>query len=384
MILLGFFCYAVSFAQQSNTPPGPTLAILNIDSKGIIPDAAALSYLVRLELEKTGKYVVMDKYDVADFVKKSGIDLNNCYGKTCVVNAGELLGADKMITGSVERFGEKIVITLRMIDVKSKAVEKSEATEYLNLQPELQKMVEISVKKLVGIEPDKNMVNLLIDYDVPIKSPKTTLCLNGPRMGASYTEGFAGERMQAGKEAGGYNMYPVNFQIGWQQEYQYLSAGDFQALIEGIVLVGGLESGKFIPSFTFLNGFRESRSGWEFAFGPTFRFIQKADGFFDKDNRLGKGGNAWHLANEWNSSNPELVDTVNGVPQLEKNPYPIESQMDSRGDVRLSTGLLLAVGKTFKSGYLNIPVNIYVSPRREGWIMGASFGFNVSKKPRVE
>lgn len=355
-----------------------TVAVLNIDSKGIIQDASALSYLVRLELEKTGVYSVMDKYDVADFVKKSGIDLANCYGKICVVNAGELLGADKMITGSAERFGEKIVITLRLIDVKSKTVEKADATEYLNIQPEIQKMVEISVKKLIGIVPDQNMVNLLIDYDVPIQSPKTTLRLNGPRMGASYTMNDAGKRLQAGREQGGYNMYPVTSQIGWQQEYQYLSAGNFQALVEGVAMIGGLESGQFIPSFTFLNGFRASESGWEFAFGPTFRFVQKANGYFDLD------GN-WNLKSAWKPDstnnfreNPGYFD--NG----EYRPYKIESQLDNRGSVQLSTGLLIAVGKTFKSGYLNIPMNVYVSPRKEGTIVGASFGFNVSKKPRVQ
>lgn len=375
-----------AFSQDALSKGGTkaTIAVLNIDTKGIIQDASAMSYLVRLELEKSGTYSVMDKYDVADFVKKSGIDLASCYGKNCVVNAGELLGADKMLTGSVERFGEKIVITLRLIDVKSKTVEKADATEYLNIQPEIQKMVEISVKKLVGITPDQNMVNLLIDYDVPIQSPKTTLKLNGPRMGASFTEGPAAKRMKAGKEEGGYNMYPVNFQIGWQQEYQYLSAGDFQALIEGVFMIGGLESGRILPSFTFLNGFRGSKNGWEFAFGPTFRFVQKANGFFDNDNMLGKGNGKWHLENEWNESNPNLVDTVNGKARLKQNPYGIESQIDSRGSVQLSTGLLLAVGKTFKSGYLNIPVNVYVSPRKEGTIVGASFGFNVSKKPRVE
>lgn len=179
-------------------------------------------------------------------------------------------------------------------------------------------------------------------------------------------------------------MYPITSQIGWQQEYQYLSAGNFQALIEGVVMIGGLESGRFIPSFTFLNGFRESKNGWEFAFGPTFRFVQKADGFFDNENDLGAGKGKWHLENEWNSSHPNLVDTIKGTPVLRPNTNGIESQIDSRGSIALSTGFLIAVGKTFKSGYLNIPVNVYISPRKEGTIIGASFGFNVSKKPRVE
>lgn len=36
--------------------------------------------------------------------------------------------------------------------------------------------------------------------------------------------------------------------------------------------------------------------------------------------------------------------------------------------------------KTFKSGKLNIPVNFYVVPNKEGIRVGASFGFNAKKR----
>jgi len=56
----------------------------------------------------------------------------------------------------------------------------------------------------------------------------------------------------------------------------------------------------------------------------------------------------------------------------------------SRGFGALSASLILSAGRTFKSGYLNIPVNIYVSPRKEGTVVGFSFGFNIYKKPKVQ
>ena len=37
-------------------------------------------------------------------------------------------------------------------------------------------------------------------------------------------------------------------------------------------------------------------------------------------------------------------------------------------------------GKTFKSGKLNIPVNVYVIPSKDGIRMGASFGFNAKRR----
>lgn len=370
MCILFLFTGCLLKAQNQTKP---NAAVLGIDSKGVIPDAEAIGYMVRLEMEKVNVYNMMDKYDVADAIKKNGIDTKTCFGKNCVIAAGKALGADKMITGSVERFGEKIIIALKVMDVKTETVEKHDATEYLNLQPELQKMIEISVKKLLGLETDPNLVNLLINYNTPIESPKTKLKLNGPRMGGSMTFGDAAKVMEGKESEGGFNMYPATFQFGWQQEWQYLSAGNFQALVEGVGLIGGLESGRLIPSVTFLNGFRFGKGGWEFGFGPSFRVIQKANGFYgDGKNNTVEG--KWYLYSDWEKLNPAIKD----------NPYATTRRLDSRGVDMVSTSLILSVGRTFKSGYLNIPVNVYVSPRKEGTVVGFSFGFNIYKKPRVQ
>lgn len=372
LVLGAFMAIAPSISHAQNQAK-PVAAVLGIDSKGLIPDAEAVGYMVRLETEKVNVYNLIDKYDVAEGIKKNNIDLATCFGKTCVVNAGKVLGADKMITGSIERFGEKIVIALKVIDIKSESVEKQDATEYLNLQPELQHMIEISVKKLLGVENDPNLVNLLVNYNVPIESPKTKIRLNGPRMGGSMAFGDAGKVLGAKESEGGFNMYPAMFQFGWQQEWQYLSAGNFQALIEGVGLIGGLESGKFIPSVTIFNGFRFGKGGWEFGFGPSFRIVQKATGFYGDGLNNTEAGK-WYLTNDWYKLNPAGTE----------NPYAITKRLDSRGAGMLSTSLVMSIGRTFKSGYLNIPVNAWVSPRKEGTVVGFSFGFNIYKKPKVQ
>ncbi len=354
IIFLGTFT-----AVMAQNNPKPVAAVLGISSKGIIQDQEALSYMVRLELEKTDAYEVMDNYDVEDVLRKNKIDAYSCLGKSCLVNAGKLLNADKMITGNVERFEEKIIVSLKVIDVKTGSQEKQDVTEYLNLQPDLQKMIQISVEKLVGITPDPQLVNMLINYDRPIDSPNTHIRLNGPRMGAAIVLGDAGKVLRAKESEGGFNMFPLMFQIGWQQEWQYLSAGNFQALIEAIPTISGLESGKFIPSVTVMNGFRFGK-GWEFAIGPSFRIVKESYGFFDADRN-------WHLQGDTNLDN-----------------YPYQWRLDSRGHPKLSTHLIIGVGKTFKSGYLNIPFNVFVAPDRKGTFVGFSFGFNIYKKPKVQ
>lgn len=336
----------------------PSIAIISMDTKDLEMDNIAVCNMVRLELEKTNTFEVLDKYDVAVIIKKNGIDVNDCFGKTQLVKVGNILNADKMLSGSVEKFGEKIILILRLIDVKSAKIEKTDVMEYMNQQEELQTMIKISINNLLGIQNEQILVDLLANYDRPITSPKTTVKLNGPRMGAAYTFGPNAERMQARKEIGGYNMYPVTSMFGYQYEVQYLSSGDFQALIEFIGAVNGLESGTFSPSFTFLNGFRFNKSGWEIGIGPNFRFVKKAKGYYDENG-------------DWNLEY-EMPEGAN---------YKIEEEIDHRGSTYLSTGLIIGVGKTIKSGYLNIPVNLFVTPRKDGTMVGLSFGFNVARMP---
>ncbi len=358
LMMLSVLLFSTSLHLSAQNTPKQVIAVLNIDSKGLTYDASSMGNLVRIELDKTGIYSVLDKYEVAEVLSRNKIEMSTCFSKSCLVQTGKLLNAQKMLGGSIELLDEKIVITLKLIDVETGDIEKSNVTEYLNL-PEIQKMVRVSVMRIVGIEPDITMVNQLVDYDVPIQSPKNALRLNGPRMGFATTMGDVGKILTQNKNVGGFEMFPVNFEFGWQQEFQYISAGNFQALVENVFLISGLESGRVIPTYAALLGFRFGKKAWEFGFGPSFRLVQKANGYYDDNNK-------WNLVEDWNQSG-----TI---------PYEIINRLDSRGDVKLSTGLVIAVGRTFHSGYLNIPLNVYVAPGKDGTNFGATFGFNIQKK----
>lgn len=350
IILISFFSYS-----QNKT----SIAVIGIDSKGIKLDNISMGNLVRLELEKADMYEVLDKYDVSNILNENGVDANKCFGKTKLVGVGELLKVDKILTGNVDKFGDKIIFVLRLIDVKSKKIEKTNVMEYLDLQDEIQTMAKISVNNLIGVENDPLLVDLLINYDLLVSSPKTTVKLNGPRMGASFTTGDAAIRLAASEDEGGYEMYPITSIFGYQYELQYLSSGDFQALIEAVGAVSGLETGNFIPSISLMNGFRFNRKGWELGLGPIFRVAKVADGYWDEEDK-------WHLAYEM----PEGAN------------YEIVSAIDNRGELKLSTSLIIAFGKTFRSGYLNVPVNVYYVPKKNGSTIGLVFGFNIAKKQR--
>ncbi|MEQ8556346.1 MAG: hypothetical protein RLQ12_05900 [Cyclobacteriaceae bacterium] len=341
-------------------PKKPSIALISIDTKGLEADNAVMASIVRLELEKTNHFEVLDKYDVQDVVTQNNINPDTYFGKNNVVKVGKILDTDKMLTGSVERFGDKIIMIFRLIDVQEERIEKTAVMEFLNIQSEIQNMTMLCLNELLGIENDPYMVDLLVEYDLPIASTKTSVNLNGPRIGMVYTMGDTGQRLQDPKNEGGYDMFPVTTMFGYQLEKQYLSAGDFQALIEGVFAVNGLESGKFIPSITFLNGFRFNTSGIEFATGPVFRLVKTTDGFY-QDGKWIRTVDAYEI--------PEGTEIV--------------ERLDNRGVYNLSLGMVVAVGKTFRSGYLNIPVNAYMIPRKNGTTIGLTFGFNTTAKPKL-
>jgi hypothetical protein len=374
ILLAGILTWLYIMDGTSNGQTLKTIAVLNIDTKDMELDPVAMGNLVRLELEKTKVYNVMDKYEVAHIIQKEGLDISNCYGKSCLLEMAKSLEVDKMLTGYVERFGDKIVINLRLIDVASALLEKSDVTEYQNIPEEIQIMVEISVKKLLGLDIDPNLVNLLVNYEDPIISTRTNLKLNGPRMGVAYITGDVAKRIMDPESQGGYDGYPYLSQIGYQYEVQYLSAGNFQALVEFLFVFSGLDQQFFNPNIVFMNGFRVGKSGWEIAFGPTVSLRKTARGFYDENGDMRGENGDWYLEKEWEDTHPDDV----------ANPYEVKELLDSRGDVVINTGWIWAVGRTFKSGYLNIPVNAYVSPDKEGWYIGLSIGFNVSRTRRLQ
>jgi len=113
-----------------------------------------------------------------------------------------------------------------------------------------------------------------------------------------------------------------------------------------------LDQGLFLPSVTVINGLRNNINGWEIGIGPIFRITTEANG-------------------QW----------VDGQFLIDQNvaDVPYEKRLDSRGKPALSTAVVIAAGKTLRSGKLNLPINAYMIPGKDSWQFGLSFGFNASR-----
>ena len=353
----------------------PTAAIVSVYTQGvkISPDMA--ESLMRIEVTKTGKFNVFDKLDMLEVLNENQIDVSNCFGKKCLTSVGSQADVDKMISGAIENLGKKIVITVKVLDVKTGTYDKIAIEEFINLDTEIQTMMQITMNKALGIENDPELLNNFVYFNQPPEAPVTYIKNNGPRMGMSFVGGDMGQVLKNPESMGGFDATPVMTQVGYQFEGSYLSAGNFQALIEGLVFLTGVEQNMFNPSLAILNGFRSSKNGWEIGFGPTFRLSRIADGYYVNNDI---SNDNWRIDSEWRV--PANLDTLSPWGGYLDNPNNSYSRMDSRGVVRLQAGWVWALGKTFHSGYLNIPVNAFLSYNKNGYYLGLSMGFNITKK----
>jgi hypothetical protein len=377
LIVIGFTFLTISFGQQNENP---TMAVSIPSMQGMSITPKTCSKMLFLETTKLNMFRVYDEFDVAEIVNKTKEYQEGCFGVNCLLKLGNEIGVNYVITAGVDRFGSKIIVAIKIVDVKKGGIYKSTFKEFANQEDELQRMLEITLRSLFGLEVDKETENQLsFKNDVITSKSVGKINNSGPRVGYALLTGSLSEFATRSEEQGGLDAVPAFSMIGYQFEKQYIGTENFSALFEGIVNISALEQGYFIPSFAILNGFRIGRSGFEIAFGPSFLFQKTSKGFFDSENLYGNGKDYYWTEQEYYNYANTLIDPNNPTPVPEPF-YNVSTNMDKRGSTRLSTRWVMGIGRTFKSGSLNIPVNFFYSSTRKGGMFGLNVGFNVTKK----
>ncbi len=386
-ILIAFLIMTCqSFAQEK-----PTIAVANPNIVGLKTTTTIAAKLLRLELIKMDNYFVYDEFDMEDIYKLDSSYRNNCLSKSCLVRMGKSLGVDYMITGSFDELGNKIVLSLKVIDVKNASIFKTRVQEFDNQPLELQRMVEITLKEMHAIEVQQEIVDRLqFKNEVITSNNLGRIKNNGPRVGYGILTGSLTEFATRSVSQGGLGIFPAVSMIGYQLEAQYVGTENFSGLVEGIINVSGLEQGQFIPTITVMNGFRFGKAGWEFAFGPGFGLKSESYGFFDTNGSFGDVGN-YISQNDWEGYADKTYNDIDLYPDFFLNGYYTrpdvsevnpdynlnEKHADKRGKVSISTSFVFGFGRTFRAGALNMPVNIFYSSKKGGGLLGINIGFNV-------
>ena len=97
-----------------------TMAILDLSASGVSEaEAAAISNRIRNELFLTGNYTVLEREAMEEVLSEQGLQMSGCTTSDCIIEAGKMLGVQRMVAGSLDKLGQLYTIHLRMIDVQS-------------------------------------------------------------------------------------------------------------------------------------------------------------------------------------------------------------------------------------------------------------------------
>ena len=364
-----------AFAQGNSS-----IAVANPNVEGLYATPEMCAKMIRLELAKLNKYSVYDKFDMQEAYDSNEAYKTSCLSKTCLVEFGQKLGTNYMITGSFDLLGNKIVITLKMIDVANNSVYKSGLKEFTNQEKELQRMIEVLITEMLDIPVNKELNDRLkFDNDIITKASVGKVSNSGPRVGVGVLTGSLYEYATRDGQSG-LDIFPAVSMIGYQLEAQYVGTDNFSALAEFIININGMEQGQFIPTLSILNGFRFGDAGWEFAFGPGFTLTKTSTGdFVDGEYTTYQEYRDYWQGQYDVTGEPSYDDHMNNPDYLERVDN-MEETLDDRANVKGAFMFVMAFGRTFRAGALNIPVNIFYSSRGKGGIAGLNVGFNVTKK----
>jgi TolB-like protein len=133
LILSAFLSAAWSQAASLNAAPSPktngktNVAVINMkNASGVTSgEIEVISDRLRGELFNTGKVNVMERDQMQEILKEQGFQQSGaCTNEACMVEMGQLLGVEQLVTGSLGKVGSMFLVNLRVIDVKTAKIIK--------------------------------------------------------------------------------------------------------------------------------------------------------------------------------------------------------------------------------------------------------------------
>ncbi len=131
-----------------------TIACLELEATGVSSaEAAALTNRLRSELVSARKYIVLDRENMKAILLEQDFQMTGCTSDECVVQVGQLLGVQNMLSGSVGKFGSTYTITLQIINIETGVLEHSATFDYQGaVDVLLTRGVKTALTRLLGLE----------------------------------------------------------------------------------------------------------------------------------------------------------------------------------------------------------------------------------------
>lgn len=102
------------------------IAVFDLATQGKVDKdiSRPLTESIRRELVGSGKYEVIDRSNMDKILDEQKFQKSGCVTGECIIEAGQLLGVGKIITGSISIVGKTYYLILSLINVQSGKIEK--------------------------------------------------------------------------------------------------------------------------------------------------------------------------------------------------------------------------------------------------------------------
>ncbi|MCP4133850.1 MAG: hypothetical protein GY754_22970 [bacterium] len=167
-IIIQLFIIVLPFAGEirANEKRKPRIAVLDFKTNNTSRLVAESTRdILEVHLYKTGAFDILERAEVDPVFKEKGITDRFCSDADCAAKMGEILAADKIIIGSINKI-KKFTITLKCIDLKKNRIEFADYETGLS-EDEIVNTVKKFVQRIAaGIEKpeDKNNETVPVLY----------------------------------------------------------------------------------------------------------------------------------------------------------------------------------------------------------------------------
>lgn len=108
----------------------PTLAVTEFSGSITKSEATVLADKLVNILIGSGKFQLLERSLMGEILKEQGFQQTGCTDQECAVTIGQLLGVEKMCTGTIGKVGSAYSITLRIVSVQTSEIEVTASYDF--------------------------------------------------------------------------------------------------------------------------------------------------------------------------------------------------------------------------------------------------------------
>lgn len=132
------------------------IVVMELKAEGVSgQDAKIISNMIRTDIINLKKFTVIERSQVDQIIQEQGFQQAACTDQECAVQMGKILSAKKILIGEVSAIAQKIIITVRIVDVE-KGISDYAARQDASSMESVDKAVRQISAELAGrIEADR-------------------------------------------------------------------------------------------------------------------------------------------------------------------------------------------------------------------------------------